>query len=419
MQAHETLSILLDLKNQIVTESKRVLKTKVPKNAEILENITENLIALYNQFIDTAKIAAHVLNDSEKQKARKLFNRVRDRTVRSFQVLKIKYKVPISSTEKIQKDVIDSDFEEEEEEENDCWETNKVQNSFEQTETSTMATTSLEFFNMAGKIITTEYEGSPDKLISFIDSLNLLKANCTGHEANAVAFVKTKLTGKARDLINNDDNLEEIIFKLKAGIKGESSQSVSAKIVALKQQNKDKVRYASEIEELANKLKRAYVSEGVPAEVAETYTTNITVKAICTNATSEKCRTIMEAGNFLKTQDAITKFVNITTDEVNKNIFFMNRGRQSYGTLQNYRGNNGRGRNNTYRYSSNNNGSYNNHRKYEHGSHNQRQISNHRRNYRNVNNRGNQNSRFIRHITYGDLNQGNDEFPQPGPLGNQ
>lgn len=64
----------------------------------------------------------------------------------------------------------------------------------------------------------------------------------------------------------------------------------------MKQQEKDWIKYATEIENLTNSLKRAYTSEGVPVTVADTYSTNVAVMSLCKNASSEKSRLIMKAG---------------------------------------------------------------------------------------------------------------------------
>lgn len=57
------------------------------------------------------------------------------------------------------------------------------------------------------------------------------------HEENAVAYVKTRLTGKARYLVGENATLDEIKTKLKNGIKFESSQSVTSKMLNLKHHN--------------------------------------------------------------------------------------------------------------------------------------------------------------------------------------
>ncbi|KAK9722048.1 hypothetical protein QE152_g19872 [Popillia japonica] len=141
-----------------------------------------------------------------------------------------------------------------------------------------MALSTIEFFNLASKLVPLEFDGSFDKLQSFLDSLALLQANSEGHADRALAFVKTRLTGKARDLINDDITIDDILKALKSNIKGESSKVISAKLLNLKQNFKDTSKFATEIESLATSLKRAYITEGVPNAVAQTYATDIAVQ---------------------------------------------------------------------------------------------------------------------------------------------
>jgi hypothetical protein len=61
-----------------------------------------------------------------------------------------------------------------------------------------------------------------------------LKANCEGQEENAVNFVKTRLTGKARLAVTDDiRNLDEIIQILKQKCSGEKSHTIEAKLLEL------------------------------------------------------------------------------------------------------------------------------------------------------------------------------------------
>nr|CAH7767571.1 unnamed protein product [Callosobruchus chinensis] len=93
--------------------------------------------------------------------------------------------------------------------------------------------------------------------------------------------------------------------KLRQGIKTESSQAVTSKILGHKQFQKDKTKYAEEIEILSANLKRAYISEGVPAAVAETYCTNTVVRAPSTNASSDRAKLIIEADIHLEAEEII------------------------------------------------------------------------------------------------------------------
>lgn len=249
-----------------------------------------------------------------------------------------------------------------------------------------------KFFNFASKILTTEFDGSSEKLLAFLDSLNLIKANCNGNERNAVCYVRTKLSGKARDLISDNDSLEDIINKLKNNIKGEPSQSVIAKLQTLKQKSKSPTEFANEVEQLSLKLKRAYISEGVPVNVAEMYTTDQTVKSLSVNTNSERVKIIMQAGTFATSQDAITKFLNVNTNEPQANSVLYTH--QNFRTFNNNRS---RGRNNYGRqHSRNNNNNFANNNNNNTGA----------RFHQSRNFRGNSNNRYPRGGNRGYRNHG-------------
>nr|CAH7715148.1 unnamed protein product [Callosobruchus chinensis] len=257
---------LTNLKNYFINESKRVLKTKVPKNRAVRNEVAENLIRCYNDFIGIVSKIYATLNDIEQNLILKLFPTLRDKVFRCFQVLQLNYTIPSSLCEYIDPQIKDELIE------IDSMDSRTNLDSINTIMTTGM--TAIEFFILASKILPHEYDGSPDRLHSFLDGHTLLTAYATGNEQNATAYIKTRLCGKARDLVGDNDSIQDIAQKLRQGIKTEGSQAVTSKILGHKQFQKDKSKYAEEIETLSVKLKRAYISEGVPAAVAETYCTN-------------------------------------------------------------------------------------------------------------------------------------------------
>nr|CAH7734108.1 unnamed protein product [Callosobruchus chinensis] len=263
------------------------------------------------------------LNDIEQKLILKLFSTLRDRVVRSFQVLQLNYRIPSTLCEHIDPQIKDELIEIDSTDS----ETDLDSIEIERDSTNTIMTTgmtAIEFFNLASKILPHEYDGSPDRLQSFLDAHTLLTA---------------------RDLIGDNDSIQDIAQKLRQGIKTESSQGVTSKILGHKQFKKYKTKYAEEIKTLSVKLKRAHISEGVPAAVAEIYV--LVVRALSTSASSDRAKLIMEAGAFNSTQEAVTKFVAIsiedsandptilyTTRQNNRTFFrhsFRDRGHNYYG----------------------------------------------------------------------------------------
>lgn len=174
---------LLAIKQESVNQSKRALKKKTPKSESIKLEIRDNLVATFNEFTKVLKSYWNSLNTEQRTIAREIFMTIRDKVVRTFQVLEVSYKVPVSCLEQIDSLLVDDD----------------LPTSDEDEQLENMPLSSVEFLNLASKIVPQEFDGSPDKLRSFLDALNLVKSNADDHSANAVAFIKTRLTGKARD----------------------------------------------------------------------------------------------------------------------------------------------------------------------------------------------------------------------------
>lgn len=258
------------------------------------------------------------------------------------------------------------------------------QSQFEDTMTQTV----VEFLNTASRLIP-DFDGKFENLRSFVDALNLVDGLKGSHEEVAVNLIRTKLKGNARNLIDNEPTIPQIIAKLSGSVKGESVEVLSAKILNIKQNNKSANAYCSEIEVLTKTLESAYISDGLSCGLAEKYSTQVAVKAMTRNCTIDKVKLIMEAGQFGTLNEAVGKFVNSCTEatgQQNAILYFGNkpsnynnrgggnrfRGRGGYnsqyngrnngntnksGRNGNHRGNyRGRGQNNNRQYSNRNNG---------------------------------------------------------------
>lgn len=411
-----------NLKDEVIKESKRVLKSQVPKTEGVRNQVRDNLLTLYNDFVLTVSSCYKDIDDIKyNNHIKPIFNIIRDRVVRSYQVLEVDYKIPNHILKKIDPQVKDElsltdILEDTSAQDDDSDSTSDSQSKIKQNILTkfNMPLSAPEFFNLASKIVPAEFDGSEDKLTSFLDALTLLKANVETHEGNAVAYVKTRLTGKARNIVGESATLEEISLKLKNGIKSESSQSVTSKLLNLKQRYND-AKYITEIEGLTHKLKQAYIGEGVPENVAESYTTNTTIKALSANATSEKVKIIMEAGNFHTVQEAVQKFVNVTAENSSSTTVLytkrQDRGRQR----SNYRGRRNfetRGRNPAYSYRNNDAQYIGNTNNYYSSTNQQNRGFSHRgRPFRPY--------KPYRHVRAYETesNQENQQEPQQGPLG--
>ena len=69
-----------------------------------------------------------------------------------------------------------------------------------------------------------------------------------------VELIKTKLMGTARMLITVETTIEQIINTLKNSIKGESTEVITAKMMATKQSAKSANAFVKEIKEIKETL---------------------------------------------------------------------------------------------------------------------------------------------------------------------
>lgn len=291
----EVYAILSNIKIDVTNQSKRVLKKEIPKTVQVQSEISNNLVTLFNKATHLIREQWYTLDSDQQIIAKDIFSYIRDKTAKAFEKLGLGQQIPTSIFESIK----------------------IVQNN-------DMATTKVEFFNLASKIVSQQFAGEPEKAQSFFDSLELLQTVATGYDADAVAFVKTKLTSKARDYVTTENSLADVINTLKNKIKYAGSQATITKLLACRQNNKNTISYSEEIEKLADSLKRSFINEGVPPNIAEKYSTENVVKTLSSNANSERTRIVMQASTFNNVQEALEKFNSV--NEINQtsatNIFY-------------------------------------------------------------------------------------------------
>jgi hypothetical protein len=397
----EISNSFIKIKEAHNNQAKRAIKSQIPKQQSVREEIVHNLVKYFNRFVNTANTYWTRLTPEHKEWVNKHFNKLRDRTILAFTNLGIKYVVPNSSIVPIDINILQTDSDSESD-----------------TPTNTkMPLTTSEFFNLADKLVSKSFNGDVSGLISFIDAITLLKANCEGQEENAVNFVKTRLTGKARLAVTDDiRNLDEIIQILKQKCSGEKSHTIEAKLLTLKQNGKDAVSFTNQINELAASLQSAYLSEGVRADTAETFAKNRAIRTMASNARSERTKLIMEAGNFENLHDAVTKFITVDSDSNSSNVLFTN-SRKNYNNsynnnrqnFSNRRGNSNQGNNYNRRP---NNGNWRNQQNFNvgHDQNNARSSYTHN-NTRSYGNRNN--ARNFQNSNVRSFNSENREGPLP------
>jgi len=366
-----------------MTQNRPIRNDTITKHTKLLITLFNNIRAIlnrqYERYTTTHKAAAN-----------EIFFKLRDKLTRVFHRHDIHIKIPLTLSYEI-----NSEIEETESEASDS----EIEN--EETETYSMATNVL---NLASKILP-DFDGKPENLTRFIDAIGLAATFKEDHEVVLVQLVKTKLVGKARHLVTNESTLEEIIAKLKATVKGESTELITAKILNVKQNHKTTNQFVEEIDNLCSKLEGAYIREGLNSELAQKYTTQTAVKALTTNSNTEKAKIIIESGQFNNRNDAFAKFISASTNQPTGNIKY-------YQQERNYRRGQSHGRG--YTGYNNNRASYNNNNRNNHNNLNQRGRYNQNTGRQSNSNRGNNHWRGQVRVTQ---NAGNAPGPQLVQLG--
>uniref|UniRef100_A0A6P7HDN1 Uncharacterized protein LOC114347360 n=1 Tax=Diabrotica virgifera virgifera TaxID=50390 RepID=A0A6P7HDN1_DIAVI len=111
------VKIVEEITQEVTRQSRRVLKKKVPKSKDIQEEVTTQLIKLYNKFTHLKKKNWEALSDKQREACNKYFGRIRDKIIRSFQAVNLRTVVPSSIHQPIDKEIEEEQSDEEVEEE--------------------------------------------------------------------------------------------------------------------------------------------------------------------------------------------------------------------------------------------------------------------------------------------------------------
>lgn len=200
------------------------------------------------------------------------------------------------------------------------------------------------------------YDGKSENLDSFIDAVRLfedtvIQTFAQGTPAQkAVAaqtvtrLVRTRLTDKARQTINENQSLDEMLVAIRAHCESKvSADSLVAKLNAVKQ-NGDLTEFCDKVDKICSQLKSVYLKDEIPQVTANKMSTKCGINALIRGTRNNDAKIILQAGSFDKLSDAIVKLMehdtqrneSATTQILTANrVNLQNRGRGSI----NYRGN--------------------------------------------------------------------------------
>lgn len=170
------------------------------------------------------------------------------------------------------------------------------------------------------------YDGKSENLDSFIDAVRLFEdtvnqtfANGTSQQKNAAAqtvvrFVRTRLTGKARQTINENQTLNEMLGAIRVHCASKiTADSLIAKLKTIRQ-NGDLTDFCEKIDSLCGQLKSVYLKDEIPQDTANKMATKCGIDALIRGARNNDSRIILKAGSFDKITDAIQKLMENETE---------------------------------------------------------------------------------------------------------
>lgn len=203
-----------------------------------------------------------------------------------------------------------------------------------------------------------EFNGQKIHMQRFITAINLVNLTKGPYESLAVEVIKSKIIGSTLYKVQDETTIQSIIQKLKTTIVGETSDVVKAKMAKICQKGKTATEFTKEIDEMRKLLEASYIDEGLPAEHADKFSSKEAISTMVKNCEHGRLKTILEAGTFPTMNDAITKYIQCSTDMTGNanSILYTRRGQAYRGSTYrgNYRGRgNGRGYNNINSYNNN------------------------------------------------------------------
>lgn len=254
------------------------------------------------------------------------------------------------------------------------------------------------------------FDGNPQSLDQFIDSIDLLNELTTDADQKQTMFkfIKTRLLNKARDVcksINSFDQLKETLITTCQSV--EKSDTYEVMLEALRQKG-GATGFADEIKKLTDRLNAAYIAEGIPPQSSLKMANKKGINALINGAKHPQTKLLLKAGNFGSLAEATTKLISedLKGDEVAQILrFSQNSNGQKFKHNKNFNQNfnkNGNRNKNNYYNNKNHGNNYNNNGNRGHNHHNNGNRGNNHynngnrgNNHHNNGNRGNNSVRYM------------------------
>lgn len=369
----ETFQTLIDEFNEW---DKKITRKNASERPDIVEYRTQKIIEAYNNLIDFSKPLIEQKDDETKQDIENKLQTIRDNIIDDLNLLNANVDVPDDLTKKIENPNNNS--------ENNNKQNNNTSNSGDQkpnndnqnsntptnpipkkpTKKPVMAETNFTYLSSISRIINNTYKGDPNGLNAFITAIELADASSTAEQQTTlVKFIKTKLEGKALEALpENVNTATDIINALREKIKPDTSKVVIGRLLALRAERNALQKFQQQAEELADQLRRAYISEGMTHNLAEKTTIDKTVEMCRLSAKTNLVKSVLASSQFSNPKEVLAKLVTETTAENGEAqvLYFRHNGHRgrNFNNSNNFNNFNNRNNRQNYRQNNDNRGNF-------------------------------------------------------------
>lgn len=268
---------LLIVHTNFEKEIKKVLKQNITTNENTLNVYKGSIAKAYNAYIQQVKLNYNRYDISFRTYIDNQIEQFKVKLIKAYQ--KLETRIQISEDLLAECTVLTDDFIK-----------NNIENNFEENNSNIADLSNPEFLKIAAATVNKPYSGDPLALQSFIDSIELLAtlATTAGLRTFLVSFIKTKIEGRAREYITDQDiTTENIVQKLSGNIKPESSKVIEGRMLALRVSNSTQVDFSAKAEDLAEAFRRSLVIEGIIPSKANEMAVEKTVELCRLNTQSD------------------------------------------------------------------------------------------------------------------------------------
>lgn len=292
--------------DDILNETKKLLKTNISTNPITLKSYKLNLKKKYNNYITFIHGVWNTLDGTSKFTLHAQITSIKEKVRASY----AKLKIPLLHTPYILDliNFVDTEIEN----------TNSVENSHIIIDIHHLFNNEMEpqtLFKLCSSHINKPYSGDPLGLKSFVDSINLLSSFATTDPLRTllVTFIKTRIEGRARDFIDDTHTTTvAIIATLQSNIKCDSSKVLEGRMLSISAFNTSNEDFAKKVEDLSDAFRRSLIIEGITPTKATEMAIDKTVELCRKNTSSSTVKSVLAASKFDSSKEVVAKLITET-----------------------------------------------------------------------------------------------------------